>query len=184
MNTPLKKDWVAALFAFLSYQAVSMVCMGLEMQTSNMLYSNVASLAVFVGSVYMLKFPFSSFSKGTRRVAFFGSLVVVLALFAWFIQTEARQITLMNFTLWYDLVINGVVVGGFMLLLALKTAERWLKLKAYGGGFGVVTCCVVANATILGGALLTSSIFQFAAPVIILGSLLFARQGQKTAPTV
>jgi len=176
-----KNELVAALFAFLSYQAVSMFFMGLEMQTENMLYSNLASLAVFVGSVYMLKFPFSSLSRGTRRVVFFGSLVAALGLFAWFMQNEMRQMQLMNFTLWYDLVVNGLVVGGFMLLLALRTAEHWLKLKAYGGSFGVLTCCVAANATILGGALLTSSVFQFLAPVIILGSLIFARHGQKTA---
>ena len=179
-----KNELVAALFAFLSYQAASMFFMGLEMQTMNMFYSNMASLAVFVGSVYMLKFPFSSFSNRTRQTFFFGSLIAVLGLFAWFLQTEVRQISLMNFTLWYDIVVNGLVVGGFMFLLALRTAERWLKFKAYGGSLGVLTCCVAANATILTGALLTSSVLQFLAPVIILGSLVFAHRGQKTSAPV
>lgn len=174
-----KNELIGALFAFLLYQAVSMFFMGLEMQTMNMLYSNIASLAVLVGSAYMLKFPFSRFSEKTRRAAFLLSLIAALGIFVYFISTPMREMQLMNFTLWYDLVINGIVVGGSIIAIGIRTAEKWLKVKAIGGGSGVVTCCVVANTAMLGGAMITSSIFGFLAPVVILVSLGLARKKQK-----
>lgn len=174
-----KKDGnelVGALLAFLVYQAVNMFFMGLEIHTMNMLYGNISALSVFIGSAYMLKFPFSSFSRGTRKSLFFLVLIVVLGVFAWFMQTEARQITLMHFTLWYDMVVNGIVVGGFMFLLAIRTTESRLRVKALGGSSGVVSCCVVSNGAMLGGAIMTSAFFGFLAPVVILASLLATKR--------
>ncbi len=176
-----KNELIGALFAFLVYQAISMFFMGVEMHTMNMVYSNIASLAVFVGSVYMLKFPFSSFSARTRKTLFLGSMIIVLALFVWFVQTPEREMMLMHFTLWYDIIVNGIVVGGSIILLGFGASERWLRLKAFGGGSGVVSCCVVANATMIGGAMLTSSVFQFLAPVLIIGTLFYARKRQLQA---
>ncbi len=177
-----KNELIGALFAFLTYQSVSMVFMGIEMHTMNLFYSNVASLAIFIGSVYMLKFPMSKLREGTRKILFPLILAAVITLFIWFMQNEARQMQLMHFTLWYDLVINGIIAGGSILLLGFMTSEKWLRLKAIGGGSGVVSCCIVANTTMLTGAMLTSSVFAFLAPVLILGSLSLAKKQQKTAP--
>lgn len=171
-----KNELIGALLAFLGYQAINMFFMGLEMQTMNMLYSNIAALSVLVGSAYMLKFPFSSFSKSVRRMVFFISLIVGLGIFYWFMQNEAREMSLMNFILWYDIIVNGILVGGFMILLAIRTSEKWLKIKAFGGGAGVVTCCVVSNGAMLSGALLASSFFGFLAPIVILSSLMLTKK--------
>lgn len=174
-----KNELIGALFSFLVYQAISMFFMGIEMHTMNMLYGNIASLSIFIGSAYMLKFPMSRLSAKTRNNLFVAVLVAVLALFIWFMQTEERQMSLMNFTLWYDLVVNGLAAGGSILLMGLMTSERWMKIKALGGGSGVVSCCVISNATMLGGAMLTSSFFAFLAPVLILGSLSLVKRKQK-----
>ena len=176
-----RNELIGALFAFLVYQAISMFFMGIEMHTMNLMYGNIATLAVLVGSVYMLKFPLSYLSERTRRIWFLLFLIIALGIFVWFIQTTERQMMMMHFTLWYDIVVNGIVVGGFILFMGIKAAGRFLKIKALGGGTGVVSCCVVANAAMLGGAFLTSAVFQFLAPVIILWSLAFARRKQKEA---
>lgn len=173
-----KSELVWALFAFLIYQALNMFFMGLEFQTKNIVYSNIAALSVFIGSVYMLKFPFSSFSQGIRKNLFLGSLVIVFSLFIWFMQTKEKQEALMHFTIWYDIFINGIVVGGFMIILAFRTTERWLKMKAIGGGGGVLSCCVVSNVAMLSGTVIVSAIFSFLAPIFILGTLMFARKKQ------
>jgi hypothetical protein len=173
-----KNEVIGALFAFLVYQALSMIFMGLEMQTMNMLYSNIAALAIFIGSAYMLKFPFSSFSQGVRRVVFYLSIIIILSIFGWFMQNPERQMELMNFVLWYDLVINGIIVGGFMILLGIGTRERALRMKAMGGGTGVVSCCVVANGAMISGSLIAGSLFSFIAPVLIIGFITRARKIQ------
>ncbi len=166
-----KNELVGALLAFLIYQSLNMIFMGIEMHTMNMVYSSLAALSVFVGSAYMLKFPLYSLSRGTRNSIFFLLLIVVLGLFAWFMLNEERQMELMNFTLWYDLVVNGIIVGGFMLLLAFKTTERVLKIKAYGGSTGVISCCVASSAAMISGSILTSAFFGFLAPILILSTL-------------
>jgi len=174
-----KSELVWALFAFLIYQAVNMFFMGLEIQTKNIIYSNVAALAVFIGSAYMLKFPFSSFSEGVRKILFLSSLVIVFVLFIWFMQTTKKQEMLMKFTIWYDIFVNGIITGGFMIFLAFRTTERWLKMKAFGGGGGVLSCCMISNIAMLSGTVIVSTIFSFLAPIFIIGTLMFARKKQK-----
>lgn len=179
---PLKQEnneLIKALFAFLIYQSISMFFMGVEMWTMNLFYSNVAALAVFIGSAYMLKFPFSKFSKTGRNAIFLTTLIIMLGLFGWFMMTPDRQHMLMNFVLWYDIVVNGIVVGGSIILFSMMTVEKIRKRKAVAGGVGVMSCCIVANATMLTGALVTSAIFQFLAPIMILASIKFPRNKTK-----
>ena len=174
-----KNELLGALFAFLVYQAISMVTMGYGMQHMNMFAENIASLAIIVGSVYMLKFPFSSFSQGVRSVSFTVSLIAALALYVWFMLTAERQMLLMTFAIWYDVFVNGVVVGCFMLYVGFRSSEQWLRIKALGGGTGVASCCIVSNVAMLGGSVLISSTFQFLAPIIIVMAILVGRQKQK-----
>lgn len=176
-----KNELISALFAFLVYQSISMFFMGVEMWTMNIMYSNIAALAVFIGSAYMLKFPFSKASEKTRRVAFLLILVGALSLFGWFMMTEARQHELMKFILWYDIVINGLIVGGSIILFAMRAVEKAKRAKAITGGAGVVSCCVVSNAAMLGGAMFTSAIFQFLAPLLILTSIKRSQKDKQLA---
>lgn len=166
-----KNELVGALFAFLCYQAISMFFMGVEMQTMNIIYSNIAALAIFIGSAYMIKFPLSKLSESARRNWFLIVLLILLSAFVWFMGTEARQVQLMHFVLWYDLVVNGIIVGGSIILFGVRSVERMARRKALGGGIGVASCCVVANGAMIGGAMLFGTIFSFLAPIIILSTL-------------
>lgn len=176
-----KNELLNALFAFLVYQAISMFFMGIEMFTMNMTYGFVASLAVFLGSAYMLKFPFSTFSWATRRILFYLSIAVALAIFFWFMQTPERQMELMHFTLWYDIIVNGLIVGGTILAFGFRSTGI-TRVKSLGGGSGVVSCCVAANSAMIGGYMLTSSAFAFAAPVLILSVIAFSRRNKEIRP--
>lgn len=166
-----KNELISALFAFLVYQSISMFFMGLEMWTMNMTYSNIAALSVFIGSAYMLKFPFSKTSQRTRQTAFLLILAAALVTFGWFMMDEMRQMALMSFILWYDIVTNGIIVGGSIILFAIRVIESTRRNKALTGGAGVISCCIVSNAAMLGGAMFTSVIFQFLAPLLILTSI-------------
>ncbi len=171
-----KNELIGALFAFLVYQSISMIFMGIEMYTHNHVYLYISSLAVFIGSAYLLKFPYSFFGRATRRILFYLTVLIAVSLFIWFIQTKEREMLLMDFTIWYDLIINGLVAGGFILAYALKIPDRLLKIKALGGGSGIISCCIVANIGMLTTAILLSAVFQFLAPVLILASLVMTRK--------
>ena len=176
-----KNELIGALFAFLVYQALAMFFMGMEMSTMKMIYANLSGLAILIGSAYMLKFPFARFSEGTRKMLFALSLLVVLSLFVWFVSSPSREMMFGHFAIWYDVVVNGIVVGFFMLFVGLRAKESWLRIKAIGGGTGVASCCVVANIAMLGGALAVSSVFQFSAPIIIIASIVAGRKKQNRA---
>jgi len=176
-----KNELLGALLAFLVYQAVSMFFMGTEMLTHNMLFGNIAGFAVLVGSAYMLKFPLSQFSKGVRQTAFFIVLIAALGVFGWFMQTEAHQMKLMNFVFWYDMIANGILAGGSIMLYGLKIAESRLKRKALTGGTGVLSCCLAANGFMLASYMLVGSIVSFLAPILILASLRIGKGGDSSS---
>lgn len=171
-----KSELTSALFAFLSYQTINMVFMGLEIFTENMVYGRISALAILLGSTYMLKFPLSHFSSWARKVVFMLSLIVALGLFVWFIQTPETEKMLMKFVLWYDLIVNGILVGGTMIIFGLRAVERVYKMKAIGGGAGVISCCVIAGSAFLSGAMLTGAVSSFFAPILILGTLFLKRK--------
>lgn len=164
-------ELINALFAFLIYQFFGMVFMGIEMLTMEIMYSNIAALAIFIGSAYMLKFPLSKLSQKNRNISFLVVLVVLLLIFGWFMMTHERQYMLMHFIMWYDAVVNGLVVGGSIILFAIMTRERMKRKKALTGGAGIMSCCIVANTSMMFGALAVSAVFQFLAPLLILLSI-------------
>lgn len=173
-----RTELIGALLAFLFYQALAMLFMGLEMITMNMVYSILAGLSVMIGSIFMLKFPFSFLPKATRKIVFYLSIIIVLAVFIWFMLTPERKMMFMNFSIWYDIIINGIAVGVLALLFGLYTKEQAVKIKAVGGGAGIASCCVVANVATISGAVILSSVFQFLAPVIILIAIFSGRRAQ------
>ncbi len=168
-------DLVNALIAFLLYQAVAKFSMGLGAYTSNPLFGKIAALAIIIGAVYMLKFPLSVLSQWSRKVLFRVIFIISILGFAWFMGTPERQDLLVFFATWYDIILNGVIVGGTIIVFGIKSANRVYKTKAVGGGSGVVSCCVAANVSMLSGAALASLVFGFLSPILILGSMLFVR---------
>jgi|SRR3989344_2797219 len=174
-------DLINALVTFLLYQAVAKFSMAagaysMFVNAPNPLYGNIASLAVIIGAAYMLKFPLSMLSMWTRKVLFGLILIASIVVYAVYMGTPEGQAALGGFVVWYDLVLNGLIVGGTIILFGIRTANRLYKTKALGGGSGVISCCVVANYAMLSGAALTSVIFQFLAPILILWSLISTRK--------
>ena len=48
-------------------------------------------------------------------------------------MTPERQMALMDFTLWYDIIVNGLIVGGSIILFGLSTLHHSARLKSPGG---------------------------------------------------
>lgn len=174
-----RTELMNALLTFLVYQAIAKFAMGFQMYTGVAILGQVAVLAVLIGATYMLKFPFSIFSSAwVRRVLFMVAFGVSVLAFAWFLQTPEKQATIMSFIVWYDLVVNGLVVGGTIILYGLRSSDRFYRTKALSGGSGVMSCCVVANVAMISGAALVSSFFQILAPVLILGSFMITKHNK------
>lgn len=176
-----RNELMGALLAFLTYQAFAMLFMGIAIQSGNMTYDILASFSVLVGSVFMLKFPYSMLTEKFRRILFYLTMILVLVIFGWFLLTPERQEKLMNFTIWYDVLVNGVLVGFFIFLFGIRTNERSVKVKALGGSVGVASCCVAGNVAMIMGSLIVSSVFQFMAPVIIILSIITGRTLERIA---
>ncbi len=172
-------DLVNALMTFFLYQAVAKFSMAFGAYTSTPIFGKLAALSVLIGAAYMLKFPLSVLSAWTRKVLFMVILIASVVVFAWFMGTPEKQDLLLQYVTWYDIILNGIIVGGTIIFFGIRNVNKVYKTKAVGGGSGVVSCCVVANVAMLSGALLTSVIFQFLSPILILGAMLFGKNKQQ-----
>ncbi len=174
-----KNELTQTLFIFLLSMMFSLFLMGSGMYWKNMILVNLGSLSFFLGSAFMLKFPLTVFAPGTRKIVFYGAIIIALLLFAWLALSPSGAQVMMPVVIWLNLGLNGLVTGFFVFFVGLQAKERWLKVKAIGGGAGIMVCCVAAEVAVLTGALLVSAVFQFIAPIILLLSVLAGRKYQQ-----
>lgn len=174
-----KGELMTALFAFLVSMTAALFLMGAGEYWKSISLGYLGTLAVMVGSVFMLKFPLTTLSQGMRTTAFRIIFIVVLFLFIGMLALPGGQKLMPNFVMWYMMLVNGVVVGFFIFFAGLIAKARWFKVKAVGGGAGIASCCVASHVASMFGVLLLSAIFQFLAPLIIVLSIFVGRHYQK-----
>ena len=172
-------ELMIALFAFLVSMTLALLLMGVGEYWKNMWYGYLGTLAILVGSAFMLKFPFTIFSVRVRQMLFRLFLVTVMFLFIWMVLFDSGRTLMAQFVMWYMIFVNGLVVGFFVFFVGLRSKERWLKIKATGGGVGIMSCCIASHVASIAGAVLLSAIFQFIAPVILVASVLLGKRIQR-----
>lgn len=175
----IKNELMTALFSFLLSMAFALILMGAGEYLKNMIFGYLGTLAILIGSVFMLKFPLTFFSEVSRRTLFQLLLGGVLLIFVWMVISEMGRQLMPQFIMWYMIIVSGIVVGFFIFFVGLRSKERAIKIKATGGGLGVASCCVVSHVASMSGAILLSAIFQFLAPILLILSLLAGRYYQR-----
>lgn len=175
----IKNELMTALFAFLLSMAFALILMGVGEYSKNMVFGYLGTLAILIGSVFMLKFPLTVLPAVSRRTLFQLLLGGVLFIFVWMVISETGRQLMPQFIMWYMIVVNGIIVGFFIFFVGLRSKERAIKIKATGGGLGVASCCVISHVASMSGAILLSAIFQFLAPILLTLSLLAGRYYQR-----
>ncbi|MEK7517319.1 MAG: hypothetical protein AAB583_02125 [Patescibacteria group bacterium] len=175
----MKNELMEALFAFLASMALALLLMGLGEYWNNMLFGYLGSLAILIGSAFMLKFPLTVFSEEKRGILFHLILTIVLVSFIWMVLWPLGREIMPMFIMWYMIVANGLVAGFFIFFAGLRSKERAIKIKATGGGLGVVSCCIVSHLASMSGAILLSAVFQFMAPFLLVASVFVGRHYQR-----
>ncbi len=174
-----KNELTIALFAFLVSMAFALFLMGGGEYWKNMVFGYLGVLSVLVGSVFMLKFPLTVFPESARKILFRSILVGVLMLFAWLVISPSGSMVMSPFIMWYMVGVNGLVSGFFIFFVGLRAKEKWLKVKATGGGLGIISCCIASHVAGMAGALLISAIFQFIAPLLLILSVFLGHHYQQ-----
>lgn len=171
-------ELMAAFMAFLISMAISLAFMAGAMLWGIPLLGMIGTVAILVGSVIMLRFPFSYFEPTTRSIMF-GTAVVLAFLFLFFMMVvPAGQRLMSDLVMWFMIIVNGIMVSLFMIQRGLAAQARWFKVKTIGGGVGIASCCLVSHLAALNGMMMLMAVSQFMAPIIIAVSIHLGRRLQ------
>lgn len=174
----MNNELMEALFAFLVSMAAALLLMGTGEYLGNMFFGYLGSLAIFIGSAFMLKFPLTVFPETTRKILFRLFLIISFISFMWLVLSPSGQKIMPMFVMWFMIVVNGLVAGFFLFFAGLRAKERAIRIKATGGGLGIASCCIVSHFASMSGAILLSAVFQFMAPLLLISSVFIGRQYQ------
>jgi len=175
----MENELIEALFSFLASMAFALLLMGSGEYLQNILFGYLGSLAVLIGSAFMLKFPLTVFPVTKRKILFRLILTIVLVSFIWMVLWPLGRKIMPMFIMSYMVVANGLIAGFFIFFAGLRSKEKAIKIKATGGGLGVASCCIVAHLASISGAILLSAVFQFMAPLLLIGSVFIGRHYQR-----
>ncbi len=145
---PFQEDTSELMVAFLSFIASIMVAnifIGIGFFNKSSVFSFLGTFAIFTGSAFMLKFPFSAFPERYRKSLFYASLIVFCAILAWLMASQYGRSVMPRFSIWFMVVVNGFITGLYMIYIGWKATERWLRVKATGGGLSVAACCLASH---------------------------------------
>ncbi len=187
-----RTELMTSFLAFMVSNAIGMAFMGLGPIYNSSTTMDIGTFAILIGSAFMLKFPLSFAPEAWRKGLFYVALVGTVVLSWWMSFTMSGMHYGMDVMNWFVIVIDGIVVGGLMIVMGLKAHERWFRVKSSGGGAGVMACCLVSQAATMSGAVITSAVFQFLAPIIMIGAIVVGRHYQQkeqqpavaTTPTI
>ena len=175
----MQSELMEALFAFLVSMAAALLLMGTGEYLGNMLFGYLGSLAILMGSAFMLKFPLTVFPITNRKILFRIILTIVLVSFIFIVLLPLGGKIMPIFIMWDMIIINGLVAGFFIFFAGLRSKERAIKIKATGSGLGIASCCIVSHLASMSGAILLSAVFQFMAPLLLISSVFIGRQYQR-----
>ncbi len=174
-------ELMGAFMAFLFSMGLALFLMGSAEYLAQPMLGAAGTLAILIGSVIMLRFPLSLTRQPLQSFLFYVSMVVAIAFFVVMMATKTGQAYTMPMIMWFMIIVNGIVVSFFVIYAGVKSKEQWFKVKAVGGGAGIVTCCLASHVALMVGAPLLSAAFQFAAPVIIAASIQLGKSLQASS---
>lgn len=183
---------MSAFFAFLLAMAWLHIFAGLGTLLKQMVWTHIGFFGGLLGVGYTLLFPLSALKQPLRSALLYLALTVAAVISLWMFLLPHESSTMILVGYLYMITIAGIAAGGYILWKGLQMKDRPAKVKAVGGGLGLMTCCLVADVWVLlaifyGLTIPISGHFWMAlAPVIILASIyrgrMLERLHQSTAP--
>jgi len=175
-----------AFFAFLVGMAWLHIFIGAGIYLKQMLLSHIGFLGGLIGATYTLKFPLSALSEPKRKSLFYFSLILALLITLWMIIFPHKTSIMIWASYLYMITVVGLISGFYIVWQGIKAKERWIKVKAIGGGMSLITCCLVADVLVLytlaaGIKLVVVSghFFMWLAPIILIFSIYLGRYLQR-----
>lgn len=187
---PFKEDKSELMKAFLAFIVSIMVAnifIGIGFFNKSIIFAFLGTFAIFTGSAFMLKFPISAFPDHYRKSLFYLSIIAFYAIIAWLMISASGRAVMPRFSIWFMVIVNGFITGLYMIYVGLQSQERWLRVKATGGGLGVAACCLASHimfSTELVSLLVMGAMFGIASPFIMLYSVIAGRRLQNQAGNV
>lgn len=141
------------------------------------------------GSAYLIRIPFSGLISRYEKTGFYLVLLAGWAIVVWmFLWPHVHTMELMLRLLFgYMILVAGILPGPYLIWMGIKSRNKAAKIKAIGGGAGIISCCLVADLfvlfTYMGVAILPEFLMTMA-PVILITAVLWGRKIEKQEETL
>ncbi len=179
-------ELMKAFLTFMASMAGANIFLGLTMYDMRPIYMFLAMIAIFTGSVFMLKFPLSAVRESLRKPLFYTALIVSWVMAIMIMMIPALQHQMAMIAMGFMIMVNGIFIAFYMIAAGLRLTNPGARIKAIGGGVGVASCCLASHVlfgTEITSLVMLSFLFQFGAPIIMLASGWGVRRLQQAAPT-
>ncbi|MDD5109812.1 MAG: hypothetical protein PHI63_01175 [Patescibacteria group bacterium] len=161
------------LLVFLTSMAFALGFIGVAEYTKTPLLMGAMVVAVFAGGSFLLRLPCSLIPQPARRMVYATILAITGVLAAGVILVPTLQPFLPRVTTWYLMIVNGVINGLYLFTIGLRSKLASVRIKAAGGGVGIIFASLAAPVAAAAGATAaTSTAFHFLAPLIIIFTLI------------
>lgn len=175
-----KDELMAAFLAFLAGMAAFHLALGVGSYYQNNSLVLLGLFAALTGSTFTLKFVLARFKEGVRGVLFYVMLGLVWVAFIAALFLVVPVSFVLTATLWYMIMTTGIIVGMYVVVRGFRSKERPVQIKCVGGGLGMITCCLVADITVLtSGVSVLGEALMSIAPIMIIASVYYGRQVEK-----
>ena len=174
-NNPL----VLSFFSFLAGMAIFHLLLGAGHYFHSTQLVHAGIFFVLTGSAFMVRFPLSNHPK-FEKAGFGAMLLIAWSISLLLIIYPHHSETVMSMAVFAYLMIAAGFSGGYMIIQGLSCTEIWMKIKAVGGGIGLIICAFMANIFVFfSGFSLIPALLVILAPMILLCSVLMGRRAQK-----
>lgn len=180
-----KKDKLTmAFFIWLLGMGLLHLFLGLGILFNTVILLHLGVFFGLTGSAYLIRIPFSGLIPRYEKTGFYLVLLAGWLIVAWmFLWPHVHSIELMLRLLFgYMILIAGILPGPYLIWMGVKSKSRAVKVKAVGGGIGIISCCLIADVFVLFaymGVAFWPEFLMTIAPVILITAVLWGRKIEK-----
>lgn len=162
-----REKLIDSFFAWCLGMALMHVFIGVGVWTGNMVWTKFGFFFGLTGSAYIGRITFLTFTPKLERAAFY-----ILLIIAWLIiggllivPHIPKVMIWLNFS--YMITVAGILGGFSLIYLGIKATDKIAKIKAFFGGSGIISCCLIADTMVL-----ISAPLLLREPLMALGGLI------------
>lgn len=147
-----KENLINSFFVWILGMALMHVFIGVGVWTGNMNWTKFGFFFGLTGSAYIGRIAFLTFTPKFERGGFYVLLIIAWLIILGLLIIPHLPTTMLWLSFGYMIVVAGIIGSLSLIYIGIKATDKIAKVKAYFGGSGIISCCLIADAMVLIGA--------------------------------